>query len=110
MLTVTVSSTDLYRLAATYYGDATQWRLIAEQNGLTDPVVLQPITLQIPPTPKAPPNGGILQPTGSVPGGVGALFGAPFVPNSSSSSSSSSDSGSSTGTNMGGFFPAIFGV
>lgn len=45
---VTVMSANLFALAAKYYGDATQWIIIAQANGLTDPFVAGPITLIIP--------------------------------------------------------------
>lgn len=46
--TVNVSKTTLFALAAQYYGDATQWGVIANANGLIDPMITQPTTLFIP--------------------------------------------------------------
>ena len=40
--TINVINPNLMALAAQYYGDATQWRIIADANNLTDP---QPIGL-----------------------------------------------------------------
>lgn len=56
--TVTVAGANLFRLAAQYLNDATQWNRIAQLNGLSDPVVLGTITLKIPPM--GPGNGGVL--------------------------------------------------
>ena len=55
---LTVKNLSLFALAAKYYGDATSWTVIAIANGLTDPMVLQEITLTIPQT--AVTTGGIL--------------------------------------------------
>ena len=38
MNSATVSNTNLFAVAATYLGDATQWVRIAQLNGLTTPV------------------------------------------------------------------------
>jgi nucleoid-associated protein YgaU len=46
--TVTVSGGSLYALAAQYFGDGTQWVRIAQQNGLSDPVLYGITTLVIP--------------------------------------------------------------
>jgi hypothetical protein len=46
---VTVVSTNLYKLAAEYYGDAMLWTLIAKANNLTDPQITGAATLIIPP-------------------------------------------------------------
>ena len=43
-----VINPNLMALAAQYYGDATQWRTIANANGLTDPQPIGQFTLQIP--------------------------------------------------------------
>jgi len=58
-LTVTVMNTNLFALAAAYYGDATQWGIIANANGLTDPMIREPTTLLIPPW-NQQDTGGIL--------------------------------------------------
>lgn len=46
--TVTVLNPNLYRLAAQYYGDATQWTVIAKANNLVDPYQSGFLTLIIP--------------------------------------------------------------
>lgn len=48
MRTIQVAGGDLYRLAATYLGDATQWTRIAQANGLSDPVLAGVATLKLP--------------------------------------------------------------
>lgn len=49
MQTVRVTGTTLYRLAAQYLGDATQWVRIAQQNGIADPVITgDPVDIVIP--------------------------------------------------------------
>lgn len=48
MQTVTVVGGNLFRVAADYLGDATQWVLIAAQNGIEDPFLSGPVTLEIP--------------------------------------------------------------
>jgi hypothetical protein len=55
---ITVNNTTLFYLAASYYGDATSWNVIAEANGLTDPMITNVITLTIPSS--AVNTGGIL--------------------------------------------------
>jgi L-ascorbate metabolism protein UlaG (beta-lactamase superfamily) len=45
---VTVSGTNLFRVAAEQLGDATQWIRIAQLNGLTDPMLVGVVTLRIP--------------------------------------------------------------
>lgn len=45
---VTVVGGTLYGLAAQHYGDASQWGVIAQANGLTDPVIQGVQTLTIP--------------------------------------------------------------
>ena len=55
---ITVSNTSLYYLAAQYYGDATSWTVIADANGLTDPMIFGTMTLTIPSS--AVSTGGIL--------------------------------------------------
>lgn len=58
--TITVTGANLFRLAAQFYGDATQWNRIAAANGLWDFLVPGTMTLVIPaPNPSAG-NGGIL--------------------------------------------------
>ncbi len=47
--TVTVGGGSLQKLAAQYYGDATQWQTIAQANNLKDPQISGIQTLQIPP-------------------------------------------------------------
>lgn len=55
---IRVSNTNLFRLAATELGDATQWYRIAQLNGLSDPWVSDVTTLLIPQPGTS--NGGIL--------------------------------------------------
>jgi len=45
---LTVVGANLFQLAAIYYGDATQWALIANANGLVDPIITGQMTLIIP--------------------------------------------------------------
>jgi hypothetical protein len=47
-LSITVSNTTLFYLAMLYYGDATQWPVIARANNLTDPMITTLTTLLIP--------------------------------------------------------------
>ena len=54
---ITLMNANLFALAAQYYGDATQWIIIAQANGLTDPFVPGQITLIIPGN--ATPTGGL---------------------------------------------------
>lgn len=60
MITVTVTSGNLFQLAATYLGDATQWNRIVTLNSLPpEPFLTGTYTLQMPSTdPNA--GGGIL--------------------------------------------------
>lgn len=58
-ITITVFNTTLFKLAAQYYGDATQWPVIANANNLEDPFITSPITLFIPPW-NQQDTGGIL--------------------------------------------------
>jgi hypothetical protein len=58
---IRVSATTLYRVAAKYLGDATQWYRIATLNGLTDPWITEPTTLLIPQPSTS--NGGVLLPS-----------------------------------------------
>ncbi len=48
MQTITVAGGNLFAIAAQYLGDATQWIRIAQQNGLTDPMLSGLVTLTIP--------------------------------------------------------------
>lgn len=62
---ITVSGTNLYAIAATYYGDATYWNVIAQANqskikqanGFIDPNLVGIVTLVIPPKPGTPTGG-----------------------------------------------------
>jgi hypothetical protein len=57
---VTMFGGNLAVLALKYYGDATQWPLIAAANGMTDPIISGQQTITIPPaanTPSAPGAG-----------------------------------------------------
>ena len=65
---VTFQTTDLFTIASQYYGDATQWNVIAEANpavcldstGRPNPFLIGPVTLVIPPADPSGGNGGIL--------------------------------------------------
>ena len=48
MQTIQVAGGDLFRIAAAYLGDATQWVRIAQLNGLSDPMLRGVTTLRIP--------------------------------------------------------------
>jgi hypothetical protein len=48
MNNVTIAGGDLFRLALTHLGDATQWSRIAAANGLDDPVLDGLVTLVLP--------------------------------------------------------------
>jgi len=48
MRKITVTGGDLFRVAAQYLNDATQWHRIARVNSLTDPVLSGTVTLFIP--------------------------------------------------------------
>jgi nucleoid-associated protein YgaU len=48
MQTIQVAGGNLYRIAARYLGDATQWVRIAQLNGLSDPMLSGVTTLLIP--------------------------------------------------------------
>lgn len=56
---VNVVNTTLFQLAAIYYNDATQWPVIANANGLDDPVINGAMTIFIPPWNQVD-TGGIL--------------------------------------------------
>lgn len=58
---VKVIGGNLFELAAIYYGDASQWSLIAEANGLTDPMIIGVQDILIPPL-NNQDTGGILTP------------------------------------------------
>ena len=55
---IRVSATNLFRVAALQLGDPLAWWRVAEQNGLTDPWLTQPVTLAIP-SGNQSSNGGI---------------------------------------------------
>ncbi len=48
MQTMTIAGGNLFRLAATELGDATQWIRIAQLNNLSDPTLSGVVTLLIP--------------------------------------------------------------
>ena len=48
MQTVNVAGGNLFRLAAFYLNDATQWIRIAQLNGIADPWLSGPAALRIP--------------------------------------------------------------
>jgi len=58
MKTMTTAGGDLFRLAMTELGDATQWIRIAQLNDLDDPMLAGVRTLRIPPLDPAA-GGGI---------------------------------------------------
>ena len=45
---ISVTNSNLFAIAAQQYGDATQWTVIAEANGLTDPMIEATITITLP--------------------------------------------------------------
>jgi hypothetical protein len=49
MKTITISGSNLFRIAATELGDAMQWIAIARYNGIRDPMISGLTTLVIPP-------------------------------------------------------------
>jgi hypothetical protein len=55
MQTIQVADGNLFRIAAMYLNDATQWVRIAQLNALRDPWLAGPVTLRIPPV---DPNAG----------------------------------------------------
>ncbi|HEX4261010.1 MAG TPA: hypothetical protein VHY76_07900 [Acetobacteraceae bacterium] len=60
MRTITVAGGNLFQIAAQELADATQWLRIAQANGLSDPVLVGLVVLNIPdPDPNA--GGGIAQ-------------------------------------------------
>jgi nucleoid-associated protein YgaU len=48
MRTRVVSGGDLFHIALQEYNDATAWNIIAEANGLLDPLIVGTMTLKIP--------------------------------------------------------------
>lgn len=46
---ITIIGGNLFQLAVQYYGDFTQWALIAQANGIFDPMLVGQNTLLIPP-------------------------------------------------------------
>jgi L-ascorbate metabolism protein UlaG (beta-lactamase superfamily) len=58
MQTIEVAGGDLFRIAATYLGDATQWIRIAQLNGISDPWLSGTMTLRIP-NPDRRAGGGV---------------------------------------------------
>ncbi len=48
MRTIQVAGGNLFRIAMTYLGDATQWVRIAQVNGISDPMLRGTVTLRIP--------------------------------------------------------------
>lgn len=48
MQIIQVAGGDLFRVAATYLNDATQWIRIAQLNAISDPWLAGPATLRIP--------------------------------------------------------------
>jgi hypothetical protein len=56
--TITIAGGNLFKLAAQYLNDATQWNRIAQANNLTDPVLQGVCTLLIPPL-NAAAGGGV---------------------------------------------------
>lgn len=55
--TVTVVGGNLFAVAATYLGDATQWIRIAQANDLSDPVLSGVVTLVLPPVDQSAAGG-----------------------------------------------------
>jgi nucleoid-associated protein YgaU len=51
---------DLFRIATQVYGDASAWTLIAEANGLSDPIITQDATLTVPPYNEIRAQDGVL--------------------------------------------------
>lgn len=49
MATITVIGGNLFKIAAVYLNDATQWIRIAQANHLSDPILVGIIELNIPP-------------------------------------------------------------
>ena len=48
MQTIQVAGGNLYRVAAQYLGDATQWIRIAQLNSLSDPMLSGVVALRLP--------------------------------------------------------------
>ena len=49
IMKITVTDTNLFAVAAIWFGDATAWSLIASVNGLSDPMIIGTLTIQLPP-------------------------------------------------------------
>lgn len=60
MQTVTIVGGNLFSIAASFLGDATQWIRIAQLNQLDDPIILGVVTLLIPSVNPAA-TGGVVQ-------------------------------------------------
>jgi hypothetical protein len=60
MLTITVTGGNLFQIAATELGDATQWIRIAQLNNISDPMLIGIVALTIPDT--DPDAGGGIAP------------------------------------------------
>jgi L-ascorbate metabolism protein UlaG (beta-lactamase superfamily) len=50
MRRITVTGGNLFQVAAQQLGDATQWIRIAQANGLSDPMLIGVVTLNVPAT------------------------------------------------------------
>jgi hypothetical protein len=59
-ISIVAPTGNLFAVASQYLGDATQWNLIAQLNGMVDPFFSGPLTLIIPQANKSVSNGGIL--------------------------------------------------
>ena len=59
-MTVTVVNTTLFHVAALYLGDATLWNLIANANGLSDPLIVGTVQLVLPLIPSTSTITGLL--------------------------------------------------
>jgi hypothetical protein len=57
MRTVQSAGGNLFRIAATYLGDATQWIRFAQLNGIVDPWLQGVVTLQVPDTDRSAGGG-----------------------------------------------------
>lgn len=61
MRTITVTGGNLFKVAAQYLGDATQWIRIAQANGLSDPMLSGLVSLHIPSTNRSAGGGIAIQ-------------------------------------------------
>ena len=61
MREITVSNTNLFRVAADLFGDALQWIIIARLNDISDPVISGVATLKVPAATPGPSDGIGLQ-------------------------------------------------